>query len=216
MPWPCWSARSRRLPRWFHRSRSHRDGRPRARRQVAAALSLNGLRYEVALKHIVPAIGGDLRCSTPDPRRRRLLRPPLHQGPWGSSMRKVHWAMRQSFACAKRRGCVATLATEGIELPPLGERPLARHPPSPCGDWSDALLLTIPTSARCSRLSHGRTVAEPRHVACAGKTSISNEPPGSSSGPSPRSWGHSGEATKTGTAASRWAPRGWLRTDGCP
>jgi hypothetical protein len=32
--------------------------------------------------------------------------------------------MRQTLAWAKRRGYVSTLATVGVELPPLGERPL--------------------------------------------------------------------------------------------
>ena len=85
-------------------------------------------RYEVALKHIVPAIGGisvaRLRTRDVEDFYGRLHA----KGLSGSSIRKVHWAMRQSLAWAKRRGYIATLATEGVELPPLGEKPLA--PPS--------------------------------------------------------------------------------------
>jgi integrase len=47
----------------------------------------------------------------------------LHRGGMsGASVRKIHWAMRQSLAWAKRRGYVTHLATEGVELPPLGAK----------------------------------------------------------------------------------------------
>jgi len=79
-------------------------------------------RYRVALKHIIPAIG-----SMPVARLRTrdvedLYNQLYESGQSGSSIRKVHWAMRQSLAWAKRRGYVATLATDGVELPPLGEK----------------------------------------------------------------------------------------------
>jgi integrase len=86
------------------------------------------LRYQVALKKIVPAIGNipvaRLRTRDIEDFYGRLYA----DGQSGASIRKVHWAMRQSLAWAKRRGYVATLATDGVELPPLGEKPL--EPPS--------------------------------------------------------------------------------------
>ena len=86
-------------------------------------------RYEVAIKHIVPAIGKIpvARLRTRDVEN--FYGDLLAQGQSGSSIRKVHWAMRQSLAWAKRQGYVATLATDGVELPPLGERKL-EPPPS--------------------------------------------------------------------------------------
>jgi integrase len=44
------------------------------------------------------------------------------EGQSGSSIRKIHWALRQSLAWAHRRGYVSIIATDGIELPPLGVR----------------------------------------------------------------------------------------------
>jgi integrase len=74
-------------------------------------------RYEVALKHIVPAIGkkpvARLRTSDIEDFYGHLLA----AGQSGSSIRKVHWAMRQSLAWAKRHGYVATLATERCRTP---------------------------------------------------------------------------------------------------
>lgn len=82
------------------------------------------VRYEVAIKHIFPAIGG-IAVARLRPRDIEDFYARLHaEGLSGSSIRKVHWATRTSLAWAKRRGYVATLATEGVELPPLGEQPL--------------------------------------------------------------------------------------------
>ena len=72
----------------------------------------------MALGHIVPAIGripvARLRISDVED-----FYGMLHaKGLSGSSIRKVHWAMRGSLAWVKRRGYVTTLATEGVELPP--------------------------------------------------------------------------------------------------
>ncbi len=86
------------------------------------------VRYEVAIKHIVPAIG-DIAVARLRARDIEDSYARLHaRGLSGSSIRKVHWAMRMSLAWAKRRGYVATLATEGVELPLLGEKTLS--PPS--------------------------------------------------------------------------------------
>lgn len=50
------------------------------------------------------------------------------EGQSSSSIRKIHWALRQSLAWAHRRGYSSIIATDGIELPPLGAREM--QPPS--------------------------------------------------------------------------------------
>jgi integrase len=40
-------------------------------------------------------------------------------GQSGSSIRKLHWALRQSLAWAHKRGLTTSVATSGVELPPL-------------------------------------------------------------------------------------------------
>jgi integrase len=52
----------------------------------------------------------------------------LASGQSGSSIRKVHWALRQSLAWAHKPGLTGIIATLGVELPPLRERKLS--PPS--------------------------------------------------------------------------------------
>ena len=53
----------------------------------------------------------------------------LHrEGLSGASIRKIHWAMRQSLAWAKRCGYITHLATDGVELSPLGAKSIV--PPS--------------------------------------------------------------------------------------
>lgn len=79
-------------------------------------------RYETALRHIVRVLGkkrvAALRTKDIEDFYTQLVR----QGQSGASLRRVHGALRQSLAWAKRRGYVASIATEGIELPPLGSR----------------------------------------------------------------------------------------------
>lgn len=83
------------------------------------------LRYNVARRHIDAAIGS-IPVSRLRPRDIEDFYAAAHRdGLSGSSIRKIHWAMRQSLAWAKRRGLVVVLATDGIELPPLGERAIA-------------------------------------------------------------------------------------------
>src|SRR5271166_3805889 len=41
-------------------------------------------------------------------------------GQSGSSIRKLHWALRGSMAWAHKRGLTGLVATNGVELPPLG------------------------------------------------------------------------------------------------
>lgn len=81
-------------------------------------------RYRVALRHILPAIGtipvAEVRASDIEDLYEALVR----RGLSGSSIRKVHWALRQSLAWAQRRGLVTSRVTDGVEMPPLGERPL--------------------------------------------------------------------------------------------
>lgn len=50
------------------------------------------------------------------------------EGQSGSSIRKIHRALRQSLAWARRRGYVSIIATDGVELPPFGAREM--EPPS--------------------------------------------------------------------------------------
>lgn len=85
-------------------------------------------RYRIAFKQVEPALG------TMQVRRLRphhvedLYAAMLAKGQSGASIRKVHWALRQSLAWAHRRGFVAIVATDGVELPPLNERKI--EPPT--------------------------------------------------------------------------------------
>ena len=79
-------------------------------------------RYKVAINHIEPAIGS-MRVARLRPHHiEDLYDALLSKGQSGASIRKVHWALRQSLAWAHRRGYTAIVATDGIELPALGER----------------------------------------------------------------------------------------------
>ena len=85
-------------------------------------------RYRIAFKHIEQPLG-----STPVSRLRPHHIEDLYdsltsKGQSGASIRKVHWALRQSLAWAHRRGYTAVIATDGVELPPLGEKKV--RPPS--------------------------------------------------------------------------------------
>lgn len=85
-------------------------------------------RYRVAIKHVEPVIGS-VRVARLRPHHIEDLYGALvAEGQSGSSIRKVHWALRQSLAWAHRRGYVSTIATDGVELPPLGAREM--EPPS--------------------------------------------------------------------------------------
>ena len=79
-------------------------------------------RYRVAIKLIDPATSS-MRVARLRPYHvEDLYRRLSAAGQSGSSVRKVHWALRQSLAWAHKRGYTAIVATDGIELPPLGER----------------------------------------------------------------------------------------------
>jgi len=85
-------------------------------------------RYRIAFKHIEPALGS-MRVAQLRPHHIEDLYDALQsKGQSGASIRKVHWALRQSLAWAHRRGYTALVATDGVELPPLGERKI--DPPS--------------------------------------------------------------------------------------
>jgi integrase len=79
-------------------------------------------RYRVAFKHIEPVLGS-MPVTRLRPHHIEDLYAALHaKGQSGASIRKAHWALRQSLAWAHRHGYTALVATDGVELPPLGER----------------------------------------------------------------------------------------------
>jgi integrase len=85
-------------------------------------------RYRVAIKHIDPVIGS-MKVGRLRPHHIEDLYAALYaQGQSGPSIRKAHWALRQSLAWAHRRGYSSIVATEGIELPPLGAKEI--EPPT--------------------------------------------------------------------------------------
>ncbi|HWF17401.1 MAG TPA: site-specific integrase, partial [Acidimicrobiales bacterium] len=85
-------------------------------------------RYRVAIKHIEPVLG-PMRVARLRPHHIEDLYSALvAQGQSGSSIRKIHWALRQSLAWAHRRGYSSVIATDAIQLPPLGAREI--EPPS--------------------------------------------------------------------------------------
>ena len=93
----------------------------KARRQVLSPSTVD--RYQVAIKHVEPASIGKLPVTKLRPHHiEDLYTDLLPKRQSGSSIRKVHWAMRQSLAWAHRRGYTVLIATDGIELPPLDER----------------------------------------------------------------------------------------------
>jgi integrase len=65
-------------------------------------------------------------------------------GQSGSSIRKVHWALRQSVAWAHKRGLTGIIATEGVDLPPLGEKKLNPPPSTDVRKVVDHLLANDP------------------------------------------------------------------------
>lgn len=80
-------------------------------------------RYRIAIRHVKDSPVGALPLIKLRPHHIDDLYADLvRRGQSGSSIRKVHWAMRQALAWAHRRGYAASLATDGIKLPPLNER----------------------------------------------------------------------------------------------
>ncbi|MGH9170880.1 MAG: tyrosine-type recombinase/integrase [Acidimicrobiales bacterium] len=92
-------------------------------------------RYRIAIKHVEESPAGGLLVSKLRPHHiEDLYASLLADGQSGSSIRKVHWALRGALAWAHRRGYTTVVATDGIELPPLGERKL--RPPSSENVWA--------------------------------------------------------------------------------
>lgn len=101
--------------------------------QLAAATAD---RYRLAIEHVRPSFGR-MPVAKVETRHIEDFYARVHrEGMSGASVRKIHWAMRQSLAWAKRRGYVTHLATEGVELPPLG----ARRIEAPKSDSVSALI----------------------------------------------------------------------------
>jgi integrase len=129
-----------------------------ARRQVLSPSTVD--RYRVAIKHVVASSVGALPVTKLRPHHiEDLYTSLLSQGQSGSSIRKVHWAMRQSLAWAHRRGYTILIATDGVELPPLGERSLAppdsahvralvEHLLAEDPDWGTAIAFVAWTGCR--------------------------------------------------------------------
>jgi len=86
-------------------------------------------RYRVAIKLIPDAIQKMPVAKLRAHHLEDLYADLLVSGQSGSSIRKVHWALRQSLAWARKRGYTGLIATDGVDLPPLGERKL-NPPPS--------------------------------------------------------------------------------------
>lgn len=80
-------------------------------------------------------------------------------GQSGSSIRKLHWAMRQSLAWAHKRGLTTSVATSGVELPPLRAgkirppdssdvRKVVNHLLEVCPDWGALAAFVAWTGCR--------------------------------------------------------------------
>ena len=129
-----------------------------SRRAVFSPSTVN--RYEVAIKHVRGTELEDLPVAKLRPHHIEDLYGVLvAKGQSGSSIRKLHWALRQSLAWAHRRGYTVIVATDGIELPPLGERkvvpPSSRevrrlldHALSSDVDWGTAIAFVAWTGCR--------------------------------------------------------------------
>ena len=94
------------LTRWLASRKSH-----------LSASTLD--RYRVAITHVPDSLGelpvDKLRAHHIED----LYADLVSTGMSGSSVRKLHWAMRQALAWAHKRGLTGVVATEGVELPPL-------------------------------------------------------------------------------------------------
>ena len=85
-------------------------------------------RYRVAIQRTRLVIGR-MAVARLEPHHLEDFYAKLHrEGLSGASIRKIHWAMRQSLAWAKRCGYITHLATDGVELPPFGAKSIV--PPS--------------------------------------------------------------------------------------
>jgi integrase len=101
-------------------------------------------RYRIAIKHIEAAIGSMKVARLRPSHIEDLYASMLAKGQSGASIRKVHWALRQSLAWAHRRGYTAMIATDGVELPPLGEKKVEPPATADVRKLLDHLLETNP------------------------------------------------------------------------
>jgi len=80
-------------------------------------------------------------------------------GQSGSSVRKLHWALHQSMEWAHKRGLTGIIATNGVELPPLGAkminppesdnvRKVIEHLLATNADWGTLVALVAWTGCR--------------------------------------------------------------------
>lgn len=103
------------LTRWLALRRSHLS---------AATVD----RYRVAITHVPDELKkmpvGRLRAHHIED----LYADLVEKGMSGSSVRKLHWAMRQALAWAHKRGLTGVVATRDVELPPLRAKKI--EPPS--------------------------------------------------------------------------------------
>ncbi len=81
-------------------------------------------RYRVAIKLIPEALKKMPVAKLRAHHIEDLYADLLVSGQSGSSIRKLHWALRQSMAWAHKRGFTGLVATEGVDLPPLGPKKL--------------------------------------------------------------------------------------------
>jgi len=86
-------------------------------------------RYRVAIKLVPASIKGMQVAKLRAHHIEDLYADLVTVGQSGSSIRKLHWAMRQSMAWAHKRGLTGLVATEGVDLPPLGAKQI-NPPPS--------------------------------------------------------------------------------------
>jgi hypothetical protein len=132
-------------------------------------------RYRVAIKHI-DAVIGSIKVARLRPHHIEDFYADLcADGQSGSSIRKVHLALRQSLAWANRRGYSSIIATEGIELPPLGAKEI--EPPSSADVRKviDKLLAKDPDWARSWPSLPGPAAAVGKLLASTGRMSISRK-----------------------------------------
>jgi integrase len=101
-------------------------------------------RYRIAFKQVDPVLGSMKVARLRPPDIEDLYSAMLAKGQSGASIRKVHWALRQSLAWAHRRGFTAMIATEGVELPPLGEKKVEPPATADVRKVLDHLLETAP------------------------------------------------------------------------
>lgn len=134
------------LTRWLASRRSHLS---------AATLD----RYRVAITHVPD----ELKKMPVDQLRAHhiedLYADLVEHGMSGSSVRKLHWAMRQSLAWAHKRGLTGVVATQDVELPPLrakkiepptsdAVRTLVQHVLESDPDWGTVFAVIAWTGCR--------------------------------------------------------------------